>query len=208
MFPRRSALAAVLLLVGIAPAAAVCPGLDVLIQDQFETLEPTWGEAGPTARIENGQLVLSPVAGTEAWIVNNAGLYDDIDMCVTVTTVAGGEATESKAGPIFWYLDVNNFYVFELAPNGNASVWRRQRGRWLPQIEWRDAEDANEGDGGINELRVTTVDDDATFYVNGTEFGTLEGAAPENGQQIGLFAGSPDDSDAVFSFDGLRVTKP
>ena len=208
MFPRRSALAAVLLMAGIAPAAAVCPGLDVLIQDQFETLEPTWGEPGPTAKVENGQLVLSPVAGTEAWIVNNAGLYDDIDMCVTVTTVAGGEATESKAGPIFWYLDVNNFYVFELAPNGRAGVWRRQRGRWLAQVDWQDAEAANRGDSGVNELRVTTVGDDATFHVNGTEFATLEGDAPDNGQQIGLFAGSPDGSAAVFSFDGLRVTKP
>jgi hypothetical protein len=208
MFPRRSVLAAVLSLAGLSPAAAVCPGLDVLVQDQFETLQPTWGEAGAAVRVEDGRLLLSPAAGTEAWIVSNAGLHDDIDLCVTITTVTGGEETESRAGPIFWYQDVNNFYVFELAPNGKASVWRRQRGRWLAQVEWRDAEGANKGDGAINELRVTTAGDDATFHVNGSEFATLAGAAPANGQQIGLFAGSPDGSAAVFSFDGLRVTKP
>ena len=208
MFPRRSVLAAVLLVAGIAPAAAVCPGLDVLVQDQFERLEPTWGDPGPTVRVENAALLIAPVAGTEAWAVDNAGLYDDIDMCVTITTVTGGEETESRAGPIFWYRDVNNFYTFVLAPNGRASVWRRQRGRWLVQIDWRDAEAANEGDGAINELRVTTVGNEATYHVNGTEFATLEGDAPANGQQIGLFAGSPDDTEAVFSFDGLRVTKP
>jgi hypothetical protein len=201
-------LAALWVCMSVNPAAAVCPGLDVLIQDQFDELQPTWGEPGPAVRIEDGRVVLSPVAGTEAWIVNNAGLYDDIDMCVTITTVTGGEETESKAGSIFWYQDVNNFYVFELAPNGRASVWRRQRGRWLVQIDWRDAEAANAGDDGINELRVTTVGEEATFYVNGAEFATLEGTPPANGQQIGLFAGSPDDSEAAFSFDGLRVTRP
>jgi hypothetical protein len=208
MFARRSIIAAALVLAGLAPAMAVCPGSDVLIQDSFDALQPTWGQPKEGMRIADGQLVVSPPAGTESWIVDSSGFYDDIDMCVTVTTVTGLEETEARAGPIFWYQDVNNFYVFEIAPNGKASVWRRQRGRWLAQIDWQDAEGANKGDSGINELRITTAASDATFFVNGTEFGKLSGSAPEDGQQIGLFAGSPDAGDAVFSFDGLRVTKP
>ena len=43
-------------------------------------------------------------------------------LCVTITTVTGVDETEARAGPIFWYEDVNNFYVFEIAPNGRASV--------------------------------------------------------------------------------------
>jgi hypothetical protein len=207
--PARSfAVAALLALAGTSPAAAVCPGVEVLLQDSFQSFQPTWGSSGAAISVEEGQLVIAPPPGSDAWVVDNSGLRDDIDMCVTITTVTSGEPTEAKAGPIFWYEDVNNFYVFEIAPNGRASVWRRQRGRWLAQIDWADAEDANEGDGGINELRVTTVGSDATFYVNGTEFGTLPGSPPENGQQIGLFAGSPNESEAVFSFDGLRVTTP
>ena len=113
-------------------------------------------------------------------------------MCVTVTTVTGGRPdSRPRPGSIFWYDDVNNFYVFEIAPNGKASVWRRQRGKWLAQVDWQDADGANKGDGGVNELRVTTVGSDATFYVNGTEFEKLAGSPPENGQQIGLFAASP-----------------
>lgn len=208
MFACRSALAAAVILAGVVPAAAVCPGLDVLVEDQFDALRPVWGEARAGVRIDNGQLVLAPAAGTELWVVNNSGLLDDIDMCVTVTTIAGIDDSDSRAGPIFWYQDVNNFYVFEIAPNGNASVWRRQRGHWLPQVEWRAADGANKGDGGVNELRVSTAGNEATFSVNGTEFGTLNGSPPEDGQQIGLFAGSPDSGDATFSFDGLRVTKP
>lgn len=205
---RPVALAAALLVAGLSPAAAVCPGLDVLLQDQFEVLQPTWSGAGSAVQVDQGRLVMSPPAGTEAWIVSNAALHDDIDMCVTVTTVAGIDPETARVGAIFWYDDVNNFYVFEIAPNGKASVWRRQRGRWLAQIDWRDAAGANKDDEGVNELRVTTVGNDATFYVNGTEFGTLEGEAPPDGQQVGLYAGSPDDDAATFAFDGLRMTTP
>jgi hypothetical protein len=200
--------AAALLLGGAGPAAAVCPGLDILFQDQFQTLQPTWGEANPAVRIDNGQLVLSPPSGTYAWVVNNAGLYDDIDMCVSVVTIAGVDATEAKAGPIFWYEDVNNFYVFEIAPNGKASVWRRQRGKWLAQVNWQDADSANKGDGAVNELRVTTAGGEATVFVNGTEFRKFTGSPPDDGQQIGLFVGSPDAGAASFAFDDLKTTKP
>jgi hypothetical protein len=208
MIARSLAFATVLFVAAHGPAAAVCPGSDVLFQDQFASLQPTWGDPTPAIRIENGQLVLNPPVGTYTWAANSAGVYDDIDMCVTMTTVTGIDPTEAKAGPIFWYTDVNNFYVFELAPNGKASVWRRQRGKWLAQINWQDAPSANKGDAATNELRVTTVGDDATFYVNGTEFRKISGSAPENGQQIGLFAGSPDKDAAVFAFDDLKATKP
>jgi hypothetical protein len=208
MIARSLAFATVLFVAAQGPAAAVCPGSDVLFQDQFASLQPTWGDPTPAIRIENGQLVLNPPVGTYTWAANSAGVYDDIDMCVTMTTVTGIDPTEAKAGPIFWYTDVNNFYVFELAPNGKASVWRRQRGKWLAQINWQDAPSANKGDAATNELRVTTVGDDATFYVNGTEFRKISGSAPENGQQIGLFAGSPDKDAAVFAFDDLKATKP
>jgi hypothetical protein len=208
MIARTLVLAAAIGFAGLGPAAAVCPGIDVLYQDSFDALQPTWGQPGASAKVENGQLVMNPAVGTYVWLTNNAGMYDDIDMCVNVTTVAGVDATEAKAGPIFWYSDINNFYVFEIAPNGKASVWRRQRGKWLPQVNWQDVDNANKGDGATNELRVTTVGDDATFYVNGTEFKKFSGSAPDNGQQIGLFAGSPDKDAATFAFDDLKATKP
>jgi hypothetical protein len=208
MIVRSLALGATMLFAAAGPASAVCPGLDVLFQDSFTTLQPTWGEPTASVRIENGQLVMNPPLGTYTWATNTAGLYDDIDMCVTMTTVTGVDEADAKAGLVFWYEDVNNFYVFEIAPNGKGSVWRRQRGRWLVQVNWTDAPTANKGDGAINELRVTTVEDEATFYVIGTEFKKISGTAPEKGQQIGFFAGSPDQDAAKFAFDDIRATKP
>ena len=208
MIGRLAAFSALLLLAGAAPAAAVCPGPNVLYQDSFDALQPTWGQPSATVKADKGALVLSPAIGSTVWVVNNAGVYDDVDVCVTMTTLSGVDPTQAKAGPIFWYQDVNDFYVFELAPNGKASVWRRQRGKWLSQVDWQDAANANKGDNASNEMRVTTVGDGATFYVNGTEFKKLAGSAPDNGQQIGLFAGSPDKDAATFAFGDLKATKP
>ena len=208
MIGRLAAFSVLLMLAGAGPAAAVCPGLEVLYQDSFDQLQPTWGEPSAAVKAEGGALTLSPPVGSYVWVVNSAGTYDNVDMCVSVTTMSGKDATQAKAGPIFWYKDVNNFYAFELAPNGRASVWRRQRGKWLAQVDWQDVASANKGDNATNEMRVTTVGDDATFYVNGTQFKKLSGSAPDGGQQIGLFAGSADKEAAVFSFDDLKVTKP
>jgi hypothetical protein len=188
-------------------ASAVCPGREVLFEDKFDALKTTWGDPGEVVRVEEGQLVLTPASGAYAWRANTAGLYDDIDMCVTVTTVKGVDPVSAIAGLVFWYSSVNDFYVLEIAPNGKASIWRRQRGKWLTQVKWTDAQ-VNTGDGTTNELRVTTVGNNATFYLNGTKFQTISGTRPEKGQQIGLMAVSPESGSARFAFDDLRVTKP
>ena len=189
-------------------ALAVCQGTTVLYQDTFDKLQPTWGEPRDALNVANGQLVVTPGVGKVFWAANTANFYDDIDMCVSMTTVTGVDPEAAKAGVIFWYVDVNNFYVFELAPNGKASVWRRQRGRWLKQVDWQDAKGANQGDGAINELRVTTIGGQANFYVNDEPFKDLAGSPPDNGQEIGVFAASPDAGAATYSFDNLKVTKP
>ena len=204
----RLATLPLLALVAATPAAAVCPGPTVFYQDGFEQLQPTWGQPSDNVKVVSGALQLIPSVGNYVWVVNNAGVYDDVDVCVSLTAVASVDPTQAKAGLIFWYQDVNDFYVFELAPNGKASVWRRQRGKWLPQVDWQDVPGVNKGDGVTNELRVTTVGDEATFYVDGTQFKKVSGSAPDKGQQIGLFAGSPDKAAATFTFDDLKVTKP
>lgn len=205
-FPSIAVAAAIWL--GAGGIAVACQGTTILFQDSFDRLQPTWGPASDSFRVVDSQLEVTPAADSYHWTANSANLFDDIDMCVTMTTIDEVDPVEAKAGLIFWYVDVNNFYVFELAPNGMASVWRRQRGKWLAQVDWRAAEGANKGSGAINELRVTTLGSNATFYVNGKEFEQLQGSPPESGQQIGLFAASPPSGPARFGFDNLKVTKP
>jgi len=189
-------------------ASAACQGTTILFEDRFDAFQPSWGEANDPFRADGGQMMVAPRPAADFWRVNQANLYDDIDMCVTLTTIAGIDPEESKAGLVFWYVDPNNFYALEYAANGKASVWRRQRGKWLEQIGWKDVEGAKPGDGGANELRIVTRGDRATAYVNETELGEITGNAPDDGQLIGFFASSPEAGTARFAFDNLKVTRP
>jgi hypothetical protein len=205
---RLAAFAAVLFVISGHLAHAACTSGTVLFQDDFDSLQPTWGEGAGWLKVDAGRLAASPPPGSTDWAANTAGVYDDVDLCVTVTTLTGVTPDDARVGLVFWYADENNFYAFEYAPNGKASVWRRQRGKWLAQIKWADAPGALPGDGAENQLQVTTSGGEARFFVNGQEFKTLSGSPPENGQGIGLIAGSPDAGAARFAFDNLRVMKP
>lgn len=201
--------AAVLLLFASGETAfATCEGDIVLFEDRFAELQPTWGQPSEVLKVEGGRLLVAPEPDTYFWITNQASLYDDIDMCVAMTTVEGIEPDDAKAGLVFWYVDANNFYVLQLAPNGKASVWRRQRGNWLEQVEWQDVEGVRTGDDSINELRVVTRGNQATLYVNEEELAAFTGVAPNDGQQIGIFATSPQSGAARYAFDNLKVTRP
>jgi hypothetical protein len=200
--------AAWLLLASGSTAFAACEGSAVLFEDRFDALQPTWGEPSEILRTEENRLVVTPEPDSYFWVTNQASVYDDIDMCVALTTVTGVDPEDSKAGLLFWYIDSNNFYVLEIAPNGKASVWRRQRGKWLEQVEWKDVNGMNSGDDATNELRIVTKGSHAVFYINDMEFAELNGVAPDNGQQIGVFAVSPEAGVARFAFDNLKITRP
>lgn len=204
----RVGAAALILLASVSASLATCEGRIVLFEDRFSRLQPTWGETSESFKAEDGRLVVAPQPAEYFWRTNQASLYDDIDMCVAMTTVEGVDPEDTKAGLVFWYVDDNNFYVFEYAPNGKASVWRRQRGRWLEQVEWEDVEVANEGDGAVNELRVVTKGDRAILYFNEAEFAEFEGVQPNDGQQVGVFVASPESGTARYAFDSLKVTRP
>jgi hypothetical protein len=204
----RLGVAALLLLASSNVAFAACQGSTILFEDRFDALQPTWGTQSDSLKVEDEQLVVAPEPAAYFWAINEASLYDDIDMCIAMTTVTGVEPEDVKAGLVFWYSDTNNFYVLEFSPNGQASVWRRQRGEWLEQIAWQEVEGARKGDGAVNELRVVTRGNQATVYLNETEVGEFKGVAPNNGQRIGVFVASPESGSARFSFDNLKITRP
>ena len=200
--------AAILLFSSGNAAFAACEGKSILFEDGFERLQPTWGEANDSFKVEGKRLLIEPEPDGVIWRTNQASLYDDIDMCVAMTTILGVEPDNTEAGLLFWYIDENNFYALEQAPNGKASVWRRQRGKWLVQVEWQDVEGVHAGDNSINELRVVTRGDRAKVYVNETEFAEFTGIAPNDGQLIGVFATSPEIGSARYAFDNLKITRP
>ena len=99
MLAIRVGVAALLLTASVSAALATCQGRVVLFEDRFERLQPTWGEADQSFQIENGKLVVESEPAAYLWRTNQASRYDDVDMCVALTTI---EAVEPESGARRW----------------------------------------------------------------------------------------------------------
>jgi len=207
---RGGAIAAALCVLVGASGADACQGKKVLFEDHFDgnQLQSTWDASSKEVKLEEGRMVVSTQADWALWVPNTAGLYDDIDMCVDVTTVEAVDPTTNYVGLVFWYTDDKNFYTVEIDAGGDASIWRKQRDKWLAQVGWTKDTDVHPGDGATNQLRIVTKGHAATFYINGVKFKEITGQPPENGQEIGVIAYSPKKGAATYAFANVEVTQP
>jgi hypothetical protein len=199
---------ALLAVIGAGTAAGACEGSKVLFEDSFAELQPTWDVSPDVGKVEDGQLVITSKADWTVWVPSTASVYDDIDMCADVTTVAAIDPSTNYVGLVFWYQDDDNFYTVEISAAGTASMWRKQRGKWLEQFSWTKEAAVRGGDGTTNQLRVVTKGNDASFYVNGDKVAEIKGQPPQNGQQIGLIAYSPKKGVATYAFANVKITAP
>ena len=199
---------AIALSAGLCGAAVACQGSQVLFEDGFETLAPTWGNADDAFFLEDGQLTIMPGYDEYYASLSTMGTYEDIDYCLNLEAIKADPEGNSFAGLLFWAIDYDNYYYVMVTAEQSISVFRRQRGRVLPQLRWASFDALKRGNGEVNELRVVTVGNTATVYVNGREYGTIKGQPPGDGQQIGVRATSPRNDRAVWGFDDIRVTVP
>lgn len=195
-----------LAMLGAQSAMAACEVTDsTAFSDKFDVLDPTWGEY-ENYKVEDGKLVIKPPAGYNTSTINTASLYDDIDVCADMTALE--PVNKGTCGSIiFWAVDYDNYYSFQVSTEGEASFWRRQRGRWLSQAAWQPADGYNKDAGAVNQLEVTTEGNKAKLYINGKLFKEVKGAPPKEGQQVGLLACSPNDQSARVGFDNFVVNE-
>ena len=188
----------------VAKVGAKCPApKDPLFSDHFDTLQTSWG-AFENYKVDNGEFLITPPAGYNTSALNTASLYDDIDLCVEMKMRAPVE--QGTCGSlIIWAEDYDNYYSFQVMNDGQASFWRRQRGKWLNQIPWQTADGLNTGAGAVNQLRVTTKGGTAKLFINGKLFKDVTGQPPTGGQEIGMLACAGEKQAAAVSFDNLVV---
>ena len=204
----RVGVAAAVISMVTAASALACQGSTVLFEDGFDDLQPTWGTADEELGVKDHKLMMKPKENFTFWAPNTASIYDNVDFCADVTTVKAVDPEDSFGGLIFWYVDDQTFYAFEYDANGSAAVYRRQRGKWLKQVGWEKAPDLKAGDGATNSLRVVTVGNDASFFINGKPFKKIKGVAPEDGQEIGFIASSPKNAVSTYAYSKIKVTEP
>ena len=191
-----------------AGAALACEGSQVLYEDTFETLDQTWGTTDDAFFLDENRLTIMPGYDEYYSALNTTGTYEDIDLCVNLEAIKADPEGNSFAGIIFWAIDYDNYYYVVITAEQSIGVFRRQRARVLPQLRWSTFDALKRGNGEVNELRIVTLGNTASFYVNGQLFGTIKGQPPSDGQQIGVRATSPRNDRAIWAFDDVKITAP
>src|SRR6201999_353336 len=195
-----SAIVVVLLL--LPPVLSVFGG-DVLYEDDFTNLDPSWGTPGDILSVKDGKLVLKPALNTTQSVLNQSNVFDDADIQVEVTLSAGDPIV--AGGLIFWAKDYTNFYCLCIDANGSFKISHFVTDRWLNPVGWTESDAINKGVGQVNKLRVVTKGRQATAFINDKQVITTNGQPPQGGGCVGVSGGSAQDLQNTWQFASLRV---
>src|SRR5580704_7955305 len=146
-------ISAVITLLSLAPIRNVHGG-DVLYEDNFTNLDPSWGTPGDILSVKDGKLILKPALNTTQSVLNQSNVFEDADIAVDVI-LSTGEPIE-PGGLIFWAKDYSNFYCLSIDANGSFNISHFVTDRWLTPVVWTKCEAMNKGIGQVNKLRMVT----------------------------------------------------
>jgi glucose/mannose transport system substrate-binding protein len=189
-----------LLLVAAGPTGF---GGEVLYEDAFANLDPSWGTTGDILSVNEGRLILKPPPNTSQPVLNQSHVFGDAEIAVEVMASDGD--TGASGGLIFWAKDYSDFYCLCIRANGLFSIRRYVGDRWLKPVDWKESEAINKGIGQVNKLRVITASGQVTAYINDLQIVTLNGQAPRGGGCIGIWGTSTAGSQTIWQFANLRV---
>lgn len=186
----------------------------VLFQDNFKKLDPSWGVTTETQKVENNQFIIIPKVDMTHYDINQSGVYQDVDYSVDMTLLKG-DGTKAGAGIIFWAKDSNDYYYLYVLADGTFYVGRYINNRFLYPVSSQKSDAIKTTPGAVNHLRVVTKGNQATIYINDKQLATFTGQPPEGGSLIGLSGDSPTKSQDnkpditnTWGFSNLKVTKP
>jgi hypothetical protein len=203
-------LTALLMLWVYTTEANACMGDKVLLQDNFNTMDPNW-RFGNQNWAGNGIFLMTPQPGTQHTAIYDGRVFGDMDACVDVVLPAGDLSPvapymiHDSAGLVFWATKFPDDYEFLVSPLGMFAVIRSS---FNPTTitNWTRSPAIKPGLNQVNALRVVTKGSEATFYVNGTRLGSITGQPPGQGSKIGLVGASGPDVQSFWHFSNLKVT--
>jgi glucose/mannose transport system substrate-binding protein len=184
------------------PVAGALAG-EILYEDSFANLDPSWGPPGDRLNVEDGKLTLKPVPNTTQSILNQSNVFEDADIRVDVTMPAGD--ANIPGGLIFWAKDHSNFYCLCIDAAGYFKISRYVTDRWLQPVGWIENAAVCKGIGQLNKLRVVTKGRQATAYINDQQVTTFEGQPPPGGGCVGVSGGSLESAQNTWQFTNLQV---
>src|SRR5258708_36504857 len=169
-----------LLLLSVFPSALVG---EILYEDKFINLDPSWGPASEILSVKEGKLTLKPGLNTTRSVLNQSNVFVDADIGIDVTMSAGD--TNVPGGLIFWAKDYDSFYCLCINAIGSFKISQFVTGQWLTPVNWTENEAIKKGLGQVNRLRVVTKGGAATAYVNDKQIVMIKGQPPQGGSRVG-----------------------
>jgi hypothetical protein len=139
--------------------------------------------------------------------VNFSTLNQGANVCVDTTIVDAPQIDSSPIGIVFWWQDWENFYTMYYWADGYVEV-RRVVGNAESVLFGLESLALKKGVGQTNQIELDLKAKDATILINGTEVKRFRGVQPKDGGVIGVYAISPEDKAATFTYDNLIVSAP
>jgi hypothetical protein len=201
-----SAVLAMALLFSLARSAFACEGDKVLLAEDFKTADASWGAQNDNFAIKDGAAVIKADSQRGYKALDNAFLFDDAEICVTVTALDIGKPEASAGGLVFWAQDYRNAYFLLLATNGYYKIGRLMDGAWVnAPLDWTQSDAIVQGVNKPNVLGLTIKGQSLAVAINGKPGAMLRAQSPETSSLIGLYAESADKVD-TWKFNDLKVT--
>ncbi len=183
-----------------------CQGDKVLLAEDFSSADASWGTQNNNFTIKDGAATIKADNQRGYKALDNAFLFDDADICVTVTALDIGKPEASAGGLAFWAQDYRNAYFLLLATNGYYKIGRLIDGAWVnAPLDWTQSDAVVQGTGKPNTLRLTIKGQSLAVEINGKPGATLRAQSPGASTLIGLYAESADKVD-TWKFNSLKVT--
>jgi glucose/mannose transport system substrate-binding protein len=195
-----------LLLLSVFPSALAG---DVSYEDNFTSLDPSWGPASEILSAKDGKLTLKPALNTTQSVLNQSNVFVDADIRVDVTMSAADPNVRAgldvPGGLIFWAKDYDSFYCLCINAIGSFKISQYLSGQWLTAVNWTENAAINKGIGQVNRLRVVTKGGAATAYANDKQIAIIKGQPPSDGSHVGISGGSTKNSQNIWQFANLKV---
>jgi hypothetical protein len=206
---RRSVmLLGIAILLAGAPAwqAAACEGPEVVFEDKFADDAGGW-PLKDNVEVKDGSFVFRLPPDDMQSDLNVTFTVHDADICSEAVWPIGDQPILG-AGLLFWGEDNRTYFQFGVLNNGKYWIARKQDGKWLGTIAANvDSPAINKSPGAANTLRVKTVGNSVTFFINGTKVRELRGQAPKTGWRFGLSGDNFDKAkEAKVIFKTVKVT--
>jgi hypothetical protein len=185
-------------------AVAECNPDNALFEDDFEFLDPSWGDADDSYFVEDGALVIKGFAGHANLSTKNQGA----DVCVDMTIADAPAPDVSPIGLVWWWTDWDNYYyLFYWADGTYLEVRQVVKGKDTTLFSLETLA-LKKGIGQTNRFELQLKPKDVTLIINGTEVKRFKGKQPQDGGAIGVYASSPEDKPATYKFDNFIVSTP